>query len=564
MYPNNPLLFLNFKKILMLVSCYSFLLFIIFGCQKEEIIEPKKSTHPILITTITIDNTPYFSEIKNISLQPTIQIYFNSKLDKIFTQKNIQIQNNYAQNITDSFTLILNDSSLQINSNTPFKHLSKQQIYLSGFIKNNFSDSIPLNQKIEFITALDTVSKFPKISDSELLDKIQYTTFKYFWDFAHPISGLARERNSDLTTVTIGGSGFGIMAFPIAIERKFISYQDGLSRMLKIIDFLKNKADKFHGAFPHWLNGETGKVIPFGQKDNGADLVETSYLVAGLYTVRQYFNGNNNVEIQLRNDINFIIQNIEWSWFRKNNENVLYWHWSPNYNWEMNFPIRGWNECLITYILAASATTYSIPDTVYKLGWAQNGGIKNGNNYLGYTLPLGENLGGPLFFSHYSFLGINPLNLSDKYANYNTQVINHSLINYTYCVQNPHHYAGYSSQCWGLTASDIENGYTASSPTNDQSFIAPTAALSSMPYTPKQSLQAMRYFYYVLGDKIWGDYGFVDAFSIEKNWFAKSYLAIDQGPIIIMLENYRSNLIWNILMNCPEIKNGLHKLAFNF
>ena len=237
MYPNNPLLFLNFKKIHMLVSCYSFLLFIIFGCQKEEIIEPKKSTHPILITTITIDNTPYFSEIKNISLQPTIQIYFNSKLDKIFTQKNIQIQNNYAQNITDSFTLILNDSSLQISPNTPFKHLSKQQLYLSGFIKNNFSDSIPLNQKIEFITALDTVSKFPKISDSELLDKIQYTTFKYFWDFAHPISGLARERNSDLTTVTIGGSGFGIMAFPIAIERKFISYQDGLSRMLKIIDF---------------------------------------------------------------------------------------------------------------------------------------------------------------------------------------------------------------------------------------------------------------------------------------------------------------------------------------
>ncbi|MCX8481630.1 MAG: DUF3131 domain-containing protein [Sediminibacterium sp.] len=466
--------------------------------------------------------------------------------------------------MTDSFTLFLNDSSIQINPNKAFKHLTNQQLYFVGSLKNEFTDSIQLNQTIEFITTIDTNAKFSIISDSILLDKIQYTTFKYFWDFAHPTSGLARERNSDLTTVTIGGSGFGIMAIPVAVERRFISYQDGLTRIKKIIDFLKNKADKFHGAFPHWLNGETGKVIPFGQKDNGADLVETSYLVAGLYTIRQYFNGNNNVEIKLRNDINTIIQNVEWAWFRKNNENVLYWHWSPNYNWEMNFPIRGWNECLITYILAASSITYPIPDTVYNLGWAKNGGIKNGNNYYGNTLPLGENLGGPLFFSHYSFLGINPHNLRDKYANYETQVVNHSLINYNYCVQNPNHYAGYGSQCWGLTASDIQNGYTASSPTNDQSFISPTAALSSMPYTPQQSLQAMRYFYYVLGDKIWGEYGFVDAFSLEKNWFASSYLAIDQGPIIIMIENYRSNLIWNLTMSCEEIKNGLRKLAFNF
>ncbi|HRN55486.1 MAG TPA: glucoamylase family protein, partial [Agriterribacter sp.] len=181
----------------------------------------------------------------------------------------------------------------------------------------------------------------------------------------------------------------------------------------------------------------------------------------------------------------------------------------------------------------------------------------------GYRLPLGPSLGGPLFFSQYSFLGINPNGLSDAYANYGTQTTNHSLINYAYCKANPRGRYGYSDSCWGLTASDIQDGYTASSPANDVGVIAPTAAISSLPYTPAESMKALKFFYYVLGDKLWKEYGFIDAFSLHDLWFANSFLAIDQGPQIVMIENYRSGLPWNLLMSCPEVKAGMTLLGFS-
>jgi hypothetical protein len=332
--------------------------------------------------------------------------------------------------------------------------------------------------------------------------------------------------------------------------------------MQKIVDFLKNKAQRFHGAYPHWLDGATGEVIPFSTKDNGGDLVETSYLMEGMLTARQYFNGIDGAETALRNDINTIYNGVEWDWYRQNNSNTLYWHWSPTYNWDINMPIKGWDEALITYVMAASSPTHAIPKAVYDNGWAANGSIKNGNNYYGVQLPLGPPGGGPLFFEHYSFLGINPIGLSDAYANYEAQTKAHTLINYDYCVANPLKYYGYGANCWGLTASDTYTGYAASSPTNDIGVIAPTAALSSFPYTPAESMSALKFFYYKLGDKIWTQYGFADAFALKEPWFASSALAIDQGPIIIMIENYRSKLLWNLFMSAPEVKAGMKTLGF--
>ena len=228
----------------------------------------------------------------------------------------------------------------------------------------------------------------------------------------------------------------------------------------------------------------------------------------------------------------------------------------------MNLQIRGWNESLITYVLAASSTTFGIPAAVYNNGWKGAGGFVNGNVYYSYPLPLGPALGGPLFFSHYSFMGINPNGLSDASANYATQTKNHTLINYSYSRANPRGYFGYSDSVWGLTASDIQNGYTASSPTNDVGVIAPTAALSSFPYTPAESMAALKFYYYVLGDKLFKEYGFVDAFSLHDLWFASSTLAIDQGPIIVMIENHRSGLLWNLFTSCPEVKTGMQSLGF--
>ena len=404
------------------------------------------------------------------------------------------------------------------------------------------------------------------LSDSALLDVVQRQTFRYFWDFGHPVSGLARERSNiaydyGREVVTMGGSGFGIMAMIVATERKWITRDQADDRMLKIVNFLY-RADSFHGVFPHWLNGATGKVIPFGRKDDGGDLVETAYLFQGLICAKQYYNADNEKERRIRAVIEWMWNDIEWSWYTQGGRDELYWHWSPNNGWAMNFPIRGFNECLITYVLAASATRFPVTASVYHNGWAQSDFFKNGKTFYGYKLPLGFDYGGPLFFSQYSFMGLNPKGLKDEYADYWEQNKNHTLINRAYCIDNPLKYKGYGANCWGLTASDNYEGYNAHSPTNDLGVISPTAALSAFPYTPEYSMQALRHFYYDMGDKIWGEYGFTDAFSESHNWYAKSYLAIDEGPIVVMIENYRTGLLWKLFMSSPEVQGGLKKLGF--
>lgn len=518
------------------------------------------------LTTRTINSITFNSStiLYGINKNPVIQLSFSDKVNRSSVPSAVAYINKSQGSANVSFNVSYqnNDSTLLISPAASITPLNEYIFSVSTLLKSVTGRALSARIDLDFFTSYDSADKFPRISDDALLTLVQQQTFKYFWDFGHPVSGLARERNTSGETVTSGGSGFGVMAIVTGISRNFISRSQGLARMQTMVAFLKNTAQKFHGAFPHWLNGTTGVAIPFSTKDNGADLVETSYLMAGLLTARQYFNGADAAETNLRNDINSIYNAVEWSWFRKNNENVLYWHWSPNYNWDMNMPIRGWNECLITYVLAASSTTFGIPAAVYTSGWAGNTGFVNGNSYFGIQLPLGSAFGGPLFFSHYSFLGINPTGLTDAYANYATQTKNHSLINYTYCVNNPLGNYGYSDSCWGLTASDIQGGYTASSPTNDVSVIAPTAALSSMPYTPVESMKALKFFYYTLGDKLWKEYGFTDAFSLKQLWYANSFLAIDQGPVIVMIENYRTGLIWNLFTSCPEVKNGMRSLGF--
>lgn len=404
------------------------------------------------------------------------------------------------------------------------------------------------------------------LTDDQLLDLVQKQTFRYFWDFAHPVSGMARERSNVAfeygnEVVTTGGTGFGIMATIVASERKFITREQAAARTKKIVDFLW-KADMFHGAFPHWLNGETGKTIRFSPKDDGADIVETSFLFQGLLTARQYYTADNATERDIRNKILWMWEGIEWNWFTQN-QNVLYWHWSPNNGWSMNHQIRGYNECLMTYVLAASAPKYAIDKKVYDEGWAMSNTFFNGKKFNNITLPLGFDGGGPLFFSHYSYLGLDPRGLKDKYADYWEQNKNHTLINRAYCIENPKNYKGYSAKSWGLTASDSWQGYAAHSPAEDLGVITPTAALSAFPYTPEYSMQALRHFYEDMGDQLWTEYGFADAFSEQHNWVAKSHLAIDQGPIIVMIENYRTGLLWKLFMSNPDVQRGLTKLGFS-
>lgn len=399
------------------------------------------------------------------------------------------------------------------------------------------------------------------MSDEVLLDLVQQQTFHFFWELSHPSCGLAKDRASDPTDrVTVGGSGFGVMAILVAVERGWISRDEALSRLILIVSHLEC-AQSYHGVFPHFMNGRTGETILFAPGDDGGDLVETSFLLQGLLCARQYFAADTEAEAKLRDRVNALWHSVDWNWHARG-EAVLTWHWSPTQAWAINHQIRGWNECLITYVLAASSPTHKIDVGVYHNGWASGQDFINGRSYYGIELPLGPAYGGPLFFTHYSFLGIDPRGLKDRYADYWRQNVNHTRINHAYALNNPMKCSGYSDACWGLTASDNSTGYSAHSPTNDQCVIAPTAALASLPYCPDLSIGALRHFFFQLGDRIWRSYGFTDAFSEQISWYSNDHLAIDQGPIIVMIENYRSGLLWRLFMSCPEIKAGLAALGF--
>jgi hypothetical protein len=455
--------------------------------------------------------------------------------------------------------------------NGPFIKLNdeihKFHIYSDFFGKNNqthyyYITAVDKNLK-ESLPSDTVYATSYQMSDEELLTTVQEATFRYFYDYGHPVSGLTKERkNSHLCT--IGGTGFGLMTMPIGVERKFLSRDSAAVRVLKILRFVQDVTPRYYGAWSHWVDGQTGKTIPFSDTDDGADLVETSYLIMGILTVRQYFTQNNIIENEIRIRGKELWESVEWNWYRKDPpENVLYWHWSPNIGWKKNLPIRGFHEAMIVYLLAIASPTHPVPPSLYYEGWANSPVYENNNTFYGYKQWAGPDYGGPLFFTHYSNLGFDPRNKEDAFCNYFENNRNITLINRSYCIANPKHYAGYDSLVWGLTASDNPWGYGGHRPVdNDNGTITPSAAISAMPYTPKESLATLKHFYYTYGDRLWGEFGFRDAFNLQQNWFAQSYIAIDQGPIIIMIENWRTQLCWKLFMSNNEIKEMLDKVGW--
>ena len=513
----------------------------LFSCTPREEEEAIQNAE---IFSITFNGNPISERFipTDVSGEVTYRFTFNRELNIRKFDPNNLIINGVRQ---DCFDLSVEGCDLILNSTTALPPSTKVTINI--YAGHNFGVNILYDYKFQFITAYDSSDKFPQIPDDELFDKVQKQTFKYFWDYAHQTSGLARERLGSGDTVAAGGSGFGIMAVIVGVERGWITRAEGAARILKIANFLA-AAERFHGAWPHWINGETGKAIAFSTYDDGADLVETAFLIEGLLAARQYFNGSDATETSLRSKITELWESVEWTWFQRDGQNVLYWHWSANHDWRMNMRITGWNEAQIVYILAASSPTYPITKDVYEQGW------KPSNSY-GYK--------NPLFFVHYSYMGLDPRKLNDGTRDYWQQLSQHVRTNYEYCVNSKAGY-GYSAQCWGLTASDYYDGYTASSPNHDTGTVAPTAALASFPYSPDESMVAMKYFYYKLGDRLWGEYGFKDAFALKENWFAQSYIAIDQGPIVVMMENYRTGLLWDYFMRDTDVQAGLTKLGFTW
>lgn len=420
------------------------------------------------------------------------------------------------------------------------------------------------------------------MSDEELLTMVQEASFQYYWDGAESYSGLAKENIAGRHhMIASGASGFGIMALIAGTERKFITRRQSVERFLKILNFLE-KADRFHGVFPHFLDGPTGRAEPFfGTRDNGGDLVETSFLLQGLLTARAYFSNSDANEKLIRDKITGIWERTEWDWYRRYTDSkFLYWHWSPDQDWIIDHKLIGWNETMVTYLLAIASPTHAVPPSLYYTGWASQdstgqdyragwGGTMdgamytNGNRYYDITLDVGVSNGGPLFFTHYSFLGYDPRQLTDKYTNYFINNQNIARINYRYCIDNPGNYKGYGDSCWGLTASDGPFSYAADEPVpgRESGKIAPTGAISSFPYTPVESMQALKNYYFNYGKFLWGEYGFKDAFNLTENWCSEIYMGLNQAPMTVMIENYRTGLLWKLFMSDRDVQNGLAKLA---
>jgi exo beta-1,2-glucooligosaccharide sophorohydrolase (non-reducing end) len=396
---------------------------------------------------------------------------------------------------------------------------------------------------------------------------LQEECFQYYWESSGPHSGMTRENvpGNDRIVAT-GASGFGIMALVVGVNRGFVTRAQGVERLTQIVSFLE-KAPRYHGVWSHFMDDATGASLPvFDMFDNAGDLVETGFLMEGLLTARQYFDGTSDAERSLHQRISRLWETVEWDWYRRSPRgDALLWHWSPEWSWIISHRIDGFNETMIIYLLAIASPTHGVPASFYYSGWANppDGHYANGNSYFGIKLDVGFDTGGPLFFTHYSYMGFDPHRLTDRYTNYFENNRSLALINRAYCVANPGHHKGYSAEDWGLTASDGPSGYVPHAPdaNDDTGTMTPTGALASFPYAPEASMAAFKYFYRELGDRLWDVYGPRDAFDLDQNWFAPIYMGLNQAPITVMIENYRTGLIWKLFMSNPEISPMLQEIG---
>jgi hypothetical protein len=395
------------------------------------------------------------------------------------------------------------------------------------------------------------------LETNQLLTEVQQASFDYFYQYAHPTSGLARasaKRNPDICA--IGASGMGFYNLGVGIDRGFITRQEGADLALKELRFLSDKAERFHGAFPHFINGETGKVIPFSKYDDGADIVETAFLMEGVLFAREYFSQQNPDEIAIRQTADKLWRDVEWDWFVNKSGEIpaMIWHWSPHYGFKKNLYILGFNECQIVYVLALASPTHPIEAKSYWEGW-ESAGYESESTQFGVHLELGSrpSTGPPLFETQFSYLGLDPHQLTFHGRSYFDHFRDFCLVQIRYAESKTNVYKGYGP-LWGITASAGPDGYMAFAPgIRDKGTLAPTAALSSMPYVPRESVACLMEMYQKHGSRLWGPFGFYDSFNFTRDWVARTYLCIDEGPIAPMIENYRSGMCWKTFMKCPEI-----------
>lgn len=417
------------------------------------------------------------------------------------------------------------------------------------------------------ITQLDKEEKrFQK--DREIFEETHKASFMYFWELGHPVSGLTPRKSlaNKRYDIGVGASGFGIQAVIVGVHRGWVSREEVLDRLLKITKFLENTAVRFHGVFPHLLHGETGEIIVFGGQD-GADIQETSNLMMGLLMARTYFDRDTPKEVQLRNEINKLWEAVDYRVHEY--QDALWWNHSDSQeeNNGLKLLMKGYTESMTSYVLALGHPTHGIQTSSYK-GYVEGKNFVNGKEYYGYTLDVGKPTGGPLYLAQTPFLALDPRDMQDQYTYYWSRSIAHSLINYAYCVDYAPAEYKYSEGDWGLTASQVpseDGGYNnMAGPKKDTGTIAPSAALGVFPYVPYQSMMALRNFYENHKEGLWAEYGFKDSYSMYRDWYSDRYLGLDQGRTVIMMENYRSGLFWELSKKVPELQVAKEKMGIHY
>ncbi len=420
----------------------------------------------------------------------------------------------------------------------------------------------------------DTVTVVPHAfaTDDDFLDFLEHASFDFFWYESNPDNGLIKDRSSSTSASSIASVGFGLSSICIGVDHGWITRLEGRARVLATLGTFWHGPQSsasagvlgYKGFFYHFLDMNTATR----SGDTELSSIDTGLLLAGILDAGQYFTETDSVETGIRALADSIFNRVDWIWMTDGGSSLtMGWYPDAAGNHGSGFiPARwiGYNEGMVLNLLGLGAVNSQLPASVWN-SWVSG---YTQETYAGYTF-----VGFPPLFGHqYSHCWVDFRNIADAYMRgmgitYAENTRRATLAQRQYCVANPGHFASYGQNLWGLTACDgpPPNGYAARGAPpaqNDDGTIAPTAAAGSLPFASEVSLPALRYMYSQYRTSIWSPYGFRDAFNLQASWWGPDEIGIDEGPIVLMVENYRTQSVWNRFMKSPVIQLGLERAGF--
>ena len=458
-----------------------------------------------------------------------------------------------------------------------------KRLQISIFIFTLFFSELLMAQDVTF-KSFGKIDYPITLEDEMMLDTIQQKTFQFFMNEHHPEFGIVKDRAAVWAPASIASTGFGIPSFAIGAERKWISREEAADITLKILNFFANSvqsadtnATGYKGFYYHFLRMDTGTRAWKCELSS----IDTGLLMMGIIFARNYYDKDNRVERQIRLLAGLLLGRIDWNFLEMKEpgrfEHTISMGWTPTEGIH-NFGWSGYNEGLFLYVLAAGSGMENV-ERSYK-AWLST--YKWNTPYKGLSHVAFPPLFGHQFSQAFiDYRGIADAYMKEKGIDYFENSRRATLVQQKYAIDNPHGWVGYDSLCWGVTASDGPTekynfddkkflGYAGRGTSGpdynyfDDGTIAPYGPLSSLPFAPMEVLSTIKSMNEKYGDKIWGKYGYYDSFNLTAKWVNDDFIGIDQGPMLIMIENFRTGLVWNYVMKDPIIQKGLNVLGYEY